>query len=290
MRKVLIAGLLSCGLGSFAYPAQQRSAPAAAPVVRSAPVVAAPHVPVVAHAPAVNRAPVVNRGPAMHHMPATPHGTAVHAPTQFHPAAHLAPPASPRAVVPPHHVALTRPLRQHGGSGFGRHGFFPNTNAFFNECSGAPGLGFDYSHFFAVHPNCNHTILGGVVLPFVGGGFYVPMPYYENAEVQPQQTQQTEASNTSESKEQGESSEPAEGQEAQYFTLPVSDYIFVKRDGTKIFAVAYSLTKDKLQYVTKDGLRRTLSLDALDYEATEKSNEERGNTINLPRPLTSDVA
>lgn len=151
-------------------------------------------------------------------------------------------------------------------------------------------MGFDYSHFFAVHPNCNRTVLGGVVLPFVGGGFYLPVPYYDNAQVQSQPQQETEAKDNVESKQENESGEAADSQEAHFFNLPVSDYVFVKRDGTKIFAVAYSLSKDKLHYVTKDGLRRSLSLDTLDYEATQKSNEELGNTINLPRPLTSNVA
>jgi hypothetical protein len=249
-------------------------------------MVAAPHAPVVAHAPVVSHAPVVNRAAV------AGHGAVTHAPTQFHSAAHLGS-TTTKPIASPHHVVLTSPLPRHhrAGNGFGH---FPNNlfanNSFFNECTGAPGLGFDFTHFFAVHPNCNHTMLGGVVLPFVGGGFYVPMPYYENSQVQPQQQQQTEANNTGESKEENESSEASEGQGAHFYNPPVSDYVFVKRDGTKIFAVAYSLTKDKLQYVSKDGLRHTLSLDALDYEATEKSNEELGNTINLPRPLSSNVA
>ena len=71
---------------------------------------------------------------------------------------------------------------------------------------------------------------------------------------------------------------------------PVYEYVFVKRDGTKIFAVAYSLTKDNLQYITKEGLRRTLPLTALDFEATQKSNEERGNTVTLPSPPPSAMA
>ena len=40
--------------------------------------------------------------------------------------------------------------------------------------------------------------------------------------------------------------------------------------------------KDKLQYVTKDGMRRTATLDSLDLDATQKINEQLGNTINLP--------
>ena len=70
---------------------------------------------------------------------------------------------------------------------------------------------------------------------------------------------------------------------------PVNEYVFVKRDGTRVFAVAYSLLKDKIQYVTKEGLRRTLVLDSLDFDETEKSNEDRGNTVNLPKPVASSV-
>jgi hypothetical protein len=71
---------------------------------------------------------------------------------------------------------------------------------------------------------------------------------------------------------------------------PVNEYVFVKRDGTRIFAVAYSMTKGSLQYITREGLRRSLALDSLDYDATEKSNEERGNTVNLPKAImSSDV-
>ncbi len=39
-----------------------------------------------------------------------------------------------------------------------------------------PGLGFDYAHFAAVHPEANrHRFMGGAVVPFVGGGIYLPM-------------------------------------------------------------------------------------------------------------------
>jgi hypothetical protein len=55
----------------------------------------------------------------------------------------------------------------------------------------------------------------------------------------------------------------------------------VKRDGTTFNAVAYTLLKGKLQYVTKEGLRRTVSIDSLDLGATQKSNEDRGTTIDF---------
>jgi len=71
---------------------------------------------------------------------------------------------------------------------------------------------------------------------------------------------------------------------------PVSEFVFVKRDGTTFSAVAYSWTKDKLQYVTKDGLRHSAGVETLDLPATERMNEDRGNTVNFPKSLVSSVA
>jgi len=147
----------------------------------------------------------------------------------------------------------------------------------------------------------------GVIIPFGGfGGFYIPVPYYEPYS-DDQGDQAEAASNDVQASDQNDNNNTADNyarnQQAtpdqtaalnaeRYYppTQPVYDFVFVKRDGTKIFAVAYSLTKDKLQYVTREGLRRTLSLDSLDFEATQKSNEERGNTINLPTPLPAAMA
>jgi hypothetical protein len=166
-------------------------------------------------------------------------------------------------------------------------------------CFPVPGLGFDYAHFFAVHPGWGSQILtAGVVVPFGGyGGFYLPIPYYSAPyySAPPQQEEQPAAETSGAAQpdnsrnQQVVSEQPA----APYYyssSEPVYEYVFVKRDGTKIFAVAYSLTKDKLQYVTKEGLRRSLPLDALDFDATQKSNEERGNTIKLPTPPPSAMA
>ena len=166
---------------------------------------------------------------------------------------------------------------------------FTNGSCFFGgNCYPVPGFGFDYVHFFAVHPNFNKfQRFTGVVIPGWGGGFYYPVPYYEG----PPENQEENASVPAEPQENARVAAPASEETAATSsrayapyapTQPVQEYVFVKRDGTRIFAVAYSLAKDKLQYITKEGLRRTLSLDALDYDATMKSNEERGNTVTLP--------
>ena len=67
--------------------------------------------------------------------------------------------------------------------------------------------------------------------------------------------------------------------------LPVpkqQEYVFVRRDGTLIFAVAYSWINDRLQYVTEEGIRRTVPRNALDLDATQQFNDQRGVFIQPP--------
>ena len=61
-----------------------------------------------------------------------------------------------------------------------------------------------------------------------------------------------------------------------------AQYVFIKRDGSIIFAVGYSLLNDRLQYVTEEGLRRTIPLSTLDIDATQQFNDQRGVPIKLP--------
>jgi hypothetical protein len=62
----------------------------------------------------------------------------------------------------------------------------------------------------------------------------------------------------------------------------VQQYVFVKRDGSLIFAVGYSWDRETLLYVTQDGLRRTVESDAIDLKATQQFNEQRGMSFRLP--------
>jgi len=224
----------------------------------------------------------------------------MHSPTVVHPGTH--------AVNPGMTPVLSQRSTNHNGHNTGSHGgqrFHHNGNVRDtartvrdNFCStqplnnfGAnptPGFGFDYAHFFAVHPTwnvCNQ--FSGSVVPWYGGGYY-PFPYT---------AQEAEQENTS--NEQPDSnrviyaqvpSAPPSPSSTYTSTEPVAEFVFVKHDGSTFFAVAYSWTKDKLQYVTKEGLRRSTGIDTLDLAATERMNEERGNTVNLPKPLASSVA
>src|SRR5882762_4297990 len=59
-------------------------------------------------------------------------------------------------------------------------------------------------------------------------------------------------------------------------------YVFVRRDGSLVFAVAYTWESGTLRYITPDGLRRTIGRDALDIEATQQFNEQRGVNFRAP--------
>jgi len=152
-----------------------------------------------------------------------------------------------------------------------------------------PGLGFDYDHYFAVHPNagggygCQNYGYGA----FVGGGAYFPIPTYldQSAEVQPstEEAASTEAAaQPSEEAPPQDVYNPVPRTVPQAAPKPQAEYVFVRRDGTLIFAVAYSWINDRLQYVTSEGLRRTVPMDTIDLGATQQFNEQRGIAIQLP--------
>jgi len=63
---------------------------------------------------------------------------------------------------------------------------------------------------------------------------------------------------------------------------PSQAYVFVRRDGTVFFAVAYSWESGNLCYVTQEGMRRSVARDALDLNATQQFNEQRGLTFQIP--------
>ena len=75
-------------------------------------------------------------------------------------------------------------------------------------------------------------------------------------------------------------SAPAESEPARE-PEKTTEYVFVRRDGGLVFAVGYSWDKDTLRYVTRDGVRRTIKREALDLNATQEFNEQRGLNFHL---------
>ena len=170
--------------------------------------------------------------------------------------------------------------------------FIPNDIPFVDGYP-VPGLGFDYPHYFATHPNANHCngcFNNGFVLPFVDGGIYIPMPMYaeQSAEAQPAEEgaapdqNQAQAAQSEEPADQGNNGYSPARTAPQPPPKPQAEYVFVRRDGSLIFAVAYSWINDRLQYVTEEGIRRTVPLNTLDMDATQQFNDQRGVPIRLP--------
>lgn len=153
---------------------------------------------------------------------------------------------------------------------------------------GVPGLGFDYVHYAATHPHAGRHHFEGGVVPFVGGGIYVPYPVYMEggapaefaAESSPAETEQPAPAEDA-------AARPGDVVVRSYANSrapvePDSEYVFVRRDGTVFFAVAFTFDSANLRYITRDGFRKSAPLASLDLAATQQFNEQRGLSPRLP--------
>jgi hypothetical protein len=123
--------------------------------------------------------------------------------------------------------------------------------------------------------------------PFYEGGFYVPgapagvddstaadNAQYDGADADARETGRRYRVAQSEAVPSVDTlnAEPAENDE----------YVFVRRDGTVFFAVAFSWENGTLRYITSEGLKHTVTQDALDLDATRQFNEQRGLNFQSP--------
>ena len=124
--------------------------------------------------------------------------------------------------------------------------------------------------------------------PFFDGGFFIPGSAAAVEESSTAETAQPEVVD-SEARERGRRYRAAPSETAPPAVETVSsapvdndEFVFVRRDGTVFFAVAYSWEKGTLRYITSQGLRHTVTQDALDMDATRQFNEQRGLNFRLP--------
>ena len=160
-------------------------------------------------------------------------------------------------------------------------------------CNSAPGLGFDAVHQAAV---CGSGTVGsrgrGLVpafFPFFDGGFFLPGSQAAVEGTSAADTSQAEESDIEarETSRRRRVSEPVTnpapaGETAGAASTDNDGFVFVRRDGTIFFAVAYSWENGTLRYVTSQGLRHMVTQDALDLDATRQFNEQRGLNFRLP--------
>jgi hypothetical protein len=241
----------------------------------------------VAVAPHVMAAPIA-AAPAVH-AGAVHFAAGAHAPVRLAPSAvaHPVAPHHPVKPVSPYPPARNYPAPSQPGyvnAPFLNDGY---NNGFNDGGYPVPGLGFDYAHFAAVHPGAfRHQFHGGGVVPFIGGGIYVPFEYYGEPYPAPEQPAEPEAEpEQSQAAPQQDYSAPPAAPRRERASAPLApspEYIFVRRDGTVFFAVAYSCSNGSLQYITQDGLRRVIPLTTLDLDATSQFNEQRGLSFRSP--------
>ena len=160
------------------------------------------------------------------------------------------------------------------------------------DCNSAPGLGFDAVHQAAI---CGSGIgfggrgfAGSSFFPFFDGGFFLPgSPTTAVEDSSAADNSQTEASDV-QVRDRGWRNRVADPVTAPPVeassSTPADDeqFVFVRRDGTVFFAVGYAWENGVLRYVTSQGLRRTVTQDALDLDATREFNEQRGLNFRLP--------
>ncbi len=247
----------------FAVNAQHAAGPAVVPGgLAMRPMVAAPAAHAFHMAPAAGLAtahPNSRPGKGVH-AGSSPRGT-------MRPVSSLKPPVKPQNV-PSNPAFVGAPVSE-------------------NEL-GVPGLGFDYVHYAATHPNAGRHHFQGGVVPFVGGGIYVPYPVYMEGGAPAESAAENSAAETEQSAPaEAAAPRPADVAVRPYANSrapaePDSEYVFVRRDGTVFFAVAFTFDSANLRYITRDGFRKSAPLASLDLAATQQFNEQRGLSPRLP--------
>ncbi|HMD38275.1 MAG TPA: hypothetical protein VKH15_03275 [Candidatus Acidoferrum sp.] len=223
-----------------------------------------------------------------------------------HAVAHSAPSAATHATSASHAYTGSHYVRTRSGAVVAR---APRTTAapvrstgptrrILSQDIAVPGLGFDYTHFAGTHPgNSNRNRNGqfvGAYFPFFGGGYYTPLFPDDADEAPAAEGQQADNGEPDTGQYPGRSRyddsqqnypaqtyEPAPESRAQRES---EEYVFVRRDGTVFFAVAYAWENSTLRYVTNEGVRHLLTSDKLDLDATKQFNEQRGLDFRTPVP------
>lgn len=159
-----------------------------------------------------------------------------------------------------------------------------------------PGLGFDYPHLAAISGNRRlhrRFFDGGAPFGFGGSFLWGPSVVVEEVPVatesQPTVIEEEVTDDASDARPSRRArasravSDPQPQPERTSAQEPDPEqFVFVRRDGGLIFAVAYSWDNGTLRYVTPEGLRRSMGREALDLSATQQFNEQRGLDFRAP--------
>jgi hypothetical protein len=159
---------------------------------------------------------------------------------------------------------------------------------FLQDFSSAPGLGFDETHLALTRGRTSgrhrRNNFNSGFFPFFDGGFFVPSPVVEQAPANEVQEEFVDPQ-PQERAQRVRARESAPAVSAEAASAPqreTEQYVFVRRDGTVFFAVAYSWDSGMLRYVTQEGMRKSVAGDALDIGATQQFNDQLGLSFHAP--------
>lgn len=165
----------------------------------------------------------------------------------------------------------------------------------------APGLGFDFVHLAAINrgasvrafidPLTQSELALARAIRRETPGFVSAFPTFfgENPPIMLEPTVVVVQQPAPAPAEAAEKARPADSDTRSVAPPPVEpvrdagDFVLVRRDAGLLFAVAFTTGTDRLTYVTHEGVRRTVALADLDFDATERINEERGTQLQLPQ-------
>ncbi len=178
------------------------------------------------------------------------------------------------------------------------------TGGFVTERFPVPGLGFDFAHLAAINRGfqTESSVAVSRAVPFIPVLFpgyfpsYAPPPQVivlqqptPQVVVVPQSGMADDprdaVEETREVRGRARHAEPRGDLGPARPTEPprdVGEFVLVRRDGRVLFAIAFFSEGNKVTYVTREGVRRSLALSELDTDATVRMNEERGTTLHLP--------
>ena len=164
-----------------------------------------------------------------------------------------------------------------------------------------PGFGFDFVHLAAINRNLgvralidpvtqmqlalaerllSETPVTPAVFPVFGGVGEAPVIIPQQ---QPQVIILQQPAPAAEPVAGQPAPQPAANPEVAGAPLPdVGEFILVERDGSQVLAVAFTRQNDRIVYVTRQGIRRSMGITELDPDATFRVNEERGTSLQLP--------
>jgi hypothetical protein len=199
---------------------------------------------------------------------------------------------SPQGTLSDPNLALTSPVVPSGNT----------VDSLINGGYPAPGLGFDFTHHAAVNRNLGvralvdpitqhrlalarqirretpvTPITGPIVINSIQVNVLPQPPVVIIQEPEPEPVDRLENARYAERVAEAPQPPPVFYEPEQ----DTSELVFIRRDGSLLFAVAFVTRGERLVYVTRDGQRRSLALADLDLDATRDINEARGASLQL---------